>query len=463
MEGSDFLQKVKEISQYLDGLLAARGDGAAPGSVPTEEQVTRYQVLLEELQVTLEELHQTNEELVAAQQVGEQERRRYQDLFSFAPSGVLVTDLGGKILEANPAAARMVGRSLTLLSGSLLISRVHSDDRKPLRDLLAAIARQPDSSGDSVTLDVRVSRGEDEYLDVTLTVAKVRREVSGQPSAALLWNLHDISELKSTQAALEEANRELEQRVSERAAQLSQANADLKTYAAQMEQKNRELQDFAFFASHDLKEPLRKIKAFSDLVADSNQANLEPSAVDYLHRMTRAVERMEAMLAGLLDYSRVATAEKKFRPVDLNAAVAEALDLLEMRIEKAHATVTVGDLPTVEGDPQQIQRLLQNLLSNAIKFHPPESAPQVGVWGEAAGGMARIHIKDDGIGFQEEFIERIFQPFARLHGRGVFEGTGMGLAICRKIVERHAGKISVHSRLDEGATFTIELPVKQPG
>lgn len=238
---------------------------------------------------------------------------------------------------------------------------------------------------------------------------------------------------------------------------------DLKTYTARLELVNQELQEFAFVASHDLNEPLRKIQTFADRLMNQYRASLDETANDYLTRMASAASRMQALLDALLGYSRVATRTAPFKPTDLAVLAREVVSDLEFLIERRRGGVLVGELPTVEVDPAQIRQLFQNLITNAFKFNR-SAEPAVKVHGEPCSDKTcRVFIEDNGIGFDETFLDRIFKPFQRLHGRNSdYEGTGMGLAICRKIVERHSGSITAKSTPGKGTTFIVTLPVKQP-
>ncbi len=241
-----------------------------------------------------------------------------------------------------------------------------------------------------------------------------------------------------------------------------QAEENLKSYARKLAQSNRELQSFAYVASHDLQEPLRKVRAFGDRLRSKYAGALDERALDYLGRMEGAAERMQALIEDLLALSRVTTKGRPFAPVDLGEVAAEVLSDLEARVEQAGGRVEVGGLPTIEADRAQMRQLLQNLVSNALKFHRGGEAPVVRVRGEVLGrgGWCRIVVEDEGIGFGAEHAERIFAPFERLHGRGSYEGTGMGLAICRRVVERHGGSITARSTPGRGATFVVTLPIR---
>ncbi len=250
---------------------------------------------------------------------------------------------------------------------------------------------------------------------------------------------------------------------------LKQAEENLGHYARELERSNQALQDFAFIASHDLQEPLRKIILFGNslrrrLSEPAGEAAADEPAVDYLERMQRAAERMQKMIDGLLDLSRVNTRGREFEPVDLNRVAREVVSDLEARLRATQGRVSVGDLPGVLGDELQLRQLLQNLIGNALKFHREGVAPQVQVTGEQVGKgkkqVVHLRVADNGIGFEAEQAERIFQPFVRLHGSTAYDGSGIGLAICQKIVERHGGRIRVSSQPGSGSTFSVELPLK---
>lgn len=246
------------------------------------------------------------------------------------------------------------------------------------------------------------------------------------------------------------------------------AEEELKAYTEKLKTANRELQDFAYIASHDLQEPLRKIQAFGERLQTRYASQLNDEGVDYIRRMTGAARRMNAMLKGLLDYSRVTTQAQPYERVSLATLLKDVLSDLEIRLEQTKGEVTTGPLPSLEADPTQMRLLFQNLISNALKFHAPGQPPKIHITTKIidtealdGGPYAKIMVSDDGIGFDEAYAERIFQPFQRLHGANEFEGHGMGLAICRKIVERHRGTITAKSETGKGSTFIICLPVTQ--
>jgi signal transduction histidine kinase len=244
-----------------------------------------------------------------------------------------------------------------------------------------------------------------------------------------------------------------------------EANDALTALATRLEQSNRELQDFASVASHDLQEPLRKIQQFGDRLRTRFAAPLGDEGRDYVARMHAAAARMQTLINDLLAFSRVTTKAQPFAPVDLGQVVSEVLMDLETRIETTGGKVDVDPLPTIDADPVQMRQLFQNLIANALKFHRPAVPPVVRITSappDAHNGSPpasyEIRVTDNGIGFDEKYLDRIFNVFQRLHGRGTYEGTGIGLAVCRKIVERHGGTITAHSRENEGSAFVVTLP-----
>ena len=225
---------------------------------------------------------------------------------------------------------------------------------------------------------------------------------------------------------------------------------------------NRELEQFAYIASHDLQEPLRKITSFSSRLVSKYKDALGEQGLDYLSRMENATIRMQSLIEGLLTYSRVTTKAQPFSSVSLSTIVSEVLSDLETAIKESGATVTCGDLPSVQADPLQMRQLFQNLIGNALKYHAPGVAPAITVHAALSHSSCAITISDNGIGFEQKYAEQIFGVFQRLHGRSSeYKGSGIGLSVCRKIVERHGGTITAHGEVDKGASFTVTMPFLQ--
>lgn len=261
---------------------------------------------------------------------------------------------------------------------------------------------------------------------------------------------------------METQNEELQLAVVERTKELS-------LFSDELSRSNRELEDFAFVASHDLQEPLRKIMAFGDRL-ETQSENLTDKQGDYLKRMRNAASRMSILISDLLEFSRITTRGKPFQKVDLNIVMQDCLDDLNVLVEETGVSVDIQTLPQITADPSQMRQLFFNLLANAIKFSQKEACPKVNVSVESVNqpdsieveGLSdwvRLTIKDNGIGFAQEYAEKIFAPFQRLHSRDSFKGTGIGLAICRRIVERHNGVIEAISETDNGAVFKVSLPI----
>jgi len=230
----------------------------------------------------------------------------------------------------------------------------------------------------------------------------------------------------------------------------------------ELERSNAALNEFAFVASHDLQEPLRKVLSFGERLGTSAGAALDANGRHYLERMLDAATRMRILISDLLAYSQIATSVAPFAQTDLAAIAREVVADLETPIADAGARIDVAALPVIDADAQQMRRLLQNLLGNALKFRREDAAPVVQLGASSSpGGVCTITVTDNGIGFKQEHGEKIFRMFERLHSRAQYEGSGMGLAICRKIVERHGGTIAATSTVGGGTTFSVTLPVTQ--
>ena len=250
----------------------------------------------------------------------------------------------------------------------------------------------------------------------------------------------------------------------------------LKVYSDKLERSNRELQDFAQVASHDLQEPLRKILSFGDRLKTKAGTSLDEDSQDYLQRMCNAAARMQTLINDLMAFSRVEIRGQAFVPTDLGVIAKEVSADLETRIEQAGGRVEIEELPIIDADPMQMRQLLQNLISNSLKYFRTGVPPIVRISCRKPEAtrlesmdenvpprqFCEILVTDNGIGFDEKYLDRIFTVFQRLHKKGEYEGTGVGLAICRKIVDRHSGSITARSKPGEGATFVVTLPVTQP-
>jgi signal transduction histidine kinase len=359
---------------------------------------------------------------------------RFSRILDAVPAGVLVREASGAVLYANAAAERLLGRppqpQVSLESASAdyrlrvaATGQPYPAARLPMMQALAGRA----ASADDVEVEVAGRR-----VPLHVEAAPIFGE-DGRVAYAVAAFV-DVSEMRALDRALREHARELER-------------------------SNRELEEFAYVASHDLQEPLRKIRAFGGRLAEGWSGALGVEGSDYLARMLGAAERMQRLIQDLLLYSRVSRRPAAPARVELSAVLEEVLLDLEGRLRETGGTVDAGPLPAVRADATAMGQLLQNLVANALKFHRPGVPPAVRVRAAPApGGMVRVVVEDEGIGFEPGQAERVFLPFQRLHGRAAYEGTGMGLAICRRIAETAGGTIEARAEPGRGAAFTVTLP-----
>lgn len=358
--------------------------------------------------------------------------RRVREAFADHQAAMLFVDpRSWRIVEANEAAARFYGYATGELRGM------------PLRTLDRA-GRLPCAGCEAPqqTPELRehlLADGSSRFVEVRASTSK----------GLLMAIVQDVTDRVEAQRAL----------------QLSRE---------QLERMNRDLEDFARVASHDLQEPLRKVKTFGRLLASRHADQLDARGADYLERMIRATERMQAMISDILELSRMAHLEpvEALPEVALDEVVEDALHTLELRVEEQGAEVQIhAPLPCVRASASQLQQLFLNLLGNALKFRAPGRAPRIQLTAERVPrgaadspdplrAFVRVRLSDNGIGFEPRQAERIFSPFRRLHNARAYEGTGVGLAICRQIVERHQGTIEAEAIPGQGATFIITLPVE---
>jgi two-component system sensor kinase FixL len=373
-------------------------------------------------------------------------------ILTSAVDSIITIDEQGRIESVNPATERLFGYTTAELLGqnvSLLMPSPYHEEHDAY---LAHYRRTAERRIIGIGREVVARRKDGSTFPIALSVSEAhlgaRRLFTGI--------VHDITERQRAEAGLRQARDELEVRVRERTAELAAANRELA-------RSNRQLQEFALVASHDLQEPLRKIQLFGERLEGRLGASAGPAEQDYLRRMQQAARRMGNLITGLLAYAQVTTKGQPFTPVELGPLAREVVADLEVRLDETGGQVDVGELPTVEADPLQMRQLVQNLVGNALKFHRPGVPPAVAVRADLAEGgrLCRLTVQDNGIGFDEKYQERIFALFQRLHGRDEYEGTGMGLAIVRKIVERHGGSITACGVPGRGATFTVTLPIRQ--
>ena len=287
----------------------------------------------------------------------------------------------------------------------------------------------------------------------------VRRSIrSAERIRATNAELIDVNaDLSTARSSLVQANDAL----AESNSALERSNHELERHARELVRSNTELDQFASIASHDLQEPLRKVRTFTERISETEADRLSERGADYLGRANAAAERMQILIEDLLRFSRVSTQGRPFSPVDLAKVTADVLEDLSEQVNRTGATVEVSALPTVNADPPQMRQLMQNLISNALKFRQQDVPCVVRVQSRVESGWATITVADNGIGFDPQYSRRIFRVFERLHGRGTYPGTGIGLALCRKIAERHGGTVVASSGPGEGATFTVTMQTQR--
>lgn len=368
--------------------------------------------------------------------------KQYRSLFEYSPDAIFSVDLEGNFLEVNRACEDLLGYTNEELMGRCVKDFVVDEYLEEVTGYFEAAC-----GGEAQTYETSFTAKDSGRRDVRVINIPIQAE---ETVVGVFWIADDVTK-----------------RVQDR--------KELEAFASKLEQNNRELQDFAYVSSHDLQEPLRKIRAFGDRLESKQGDALDEQGKKYLDRMLDAAFRMQTLINDLLAFSRVTTKAQPFSPVDLYSEVQGVVSDLERRIEETDGTVEVEDLPEIQAEPTQMRQLFQNLIGNALKFHREDTPPVVKVRGrylEAEDTLPasstteeqfyEISVVDNGVGFEEKYADRIFAPFERLHGRSEYEGTGIGTAICRKIVERHRGEIRADSKPGEGSVFIVTLPVEQP-
>ena len=359
---------------------------------------------------------------------------RFRELYDAAPVGVHEVDTAGRIVRVNRTEQEMLGYTEEEMVGRCVWEFIV--EQQISRDAFAAKTADPSTIGGSFE---RTYRRKDGSVLAVLVQDRPLFDREGRLTG-IRSAIEDITPRKKAQQQLRHTLTELAR-------------------------SNEDLEQFAYAASHDLQEPLRKIQAFGERLEKTATA-LDEQGREYLKRMRDAAARMGRLIEDLLKYSRVGTRAHPFEPVDLGAAVRDVVEDLDFRVQRVQGRVEVGDLPTIEADPTQMRQLFQNLIGNALKFHKRGQPPHVRIGArtfidDLGREMCEISVQDNGIGFDERFLDRIFVVFQRLHARDEYRGTGIGLAICRKIAQRHGGRITARSRPGEGATFLVYLPCRQ--
>lgn len=351
----------------------------------------------------------------------EESEARYRELFDNASDLIHMVSPEGNLMYVNNAWKRTLGYSEKEIKGLNVYDLVIEEDRELYRQCREEVLKKAQNHG-SVSITFIAKNGKRVHVEDSLT-AKFKNGKAEYSQCIM----RDITVRKEYERRLEENNKELEQ--------------------------------YAWLASHDLKEPLRKILTFSDMLLTRYNKGMEERVAEGLQKINSSAYRMYDMIEAVLSYSSLATEMENIKLVDLNELVSEVLADLEMVIEEKQATVNVSALGEMEGDPRQLRQLFQNLISNALKYSREDVPPVIDITGSKDENVIKIEVADNGIGFDEQYADKMFQIFKRLVGKDEFKGTGIGLAMCRKIVTNHGGIIKASSPDGKGAIFSIDLPI----
>ena len=383
-----------------------------------------------------EEIKRKNKQLVELSEKLSGSEARYKELTNTLPLLIFTLDKHGKTIYGNQWLYDYTGRNLALWKES-----IHPDDQPLLTGLL-------ESNWDdmaSIPLEWRLMEAATgTYRWHSGMATPVRNEAA----AFAGWHLFlaDIHAQKMVEAALKD-NRELKE-----------TQKVLETKILELNRSNQQLAQFAYVASHDLQEPLRKIGVYSDLLQTRFGDKLRSEGHALFDNMIKSTQRMKNLIDDVLAYSTISDNSEAFRVLELDQLIADIVAGFDLRIQEAGAEILVGPLPAVRGNAPQFKQLFENLLSNALKFTEPGRRPRIEVFAHSGGQEVQIVFKDNGIGFDQAHVEKIFGLFQRLHTRDQYSGTGIGLAICKKIVQIHGGTIQAEGHPGEGAEFLIRLP-----
>ncbi len=369
---------------------------------------------------------------INAQKKAEEALRRSAELGNLVQlldqAHVLVLDMDDRITRWNAGCRLLYGFTAEEALGQVSHDLLHTRFPEPLETIRSTLLAAGRWKGELVhqTADGREVVVASEWL--------LGRDAAGRPTTILEANT-DITERKRTEDAL-------------------------RRMAEQLDRSNKDLEQFAYVASHDLQEPLRMVTGFLQLLSDRYRGQLDEKADQFIAYAVEGAERMSTLIHDLLTYSRVNTRGGQFQPTDAQTAFDLALKNLHVAIEQSGAAITHDPLPTVRADQSQLVQLFQNLVGNAIKYRTPARPVQVHVSARRQDGHWLFGVADNGIGFDQQYEDKLFLIFQRLHSRSKYPGTGIGLAICKRIVERHGGRIWARSEPDNGATFFFTMPMQ---
>lgn len=392
-----------------------------------ERKFEELEELNEELVTTQEELRQNYDVLIKAEHAEHKTSQYLENLINYANAPIIVWDPQYRITRFNHAFELLTGAQSSSMIGKNLEVLFPDQFREEAMNMI----RKATAGERLDVVEIPILRTNGTVRTVLWNSATLFAP-DGKTILSTIAQGQDITERKQAELALQE-------------------------YADNLKRSNEDLERFAYVASHDLREPLRMVTSFSQLLEQNYKGRLDADADEFIGYIVEGGRKMDALVNDLLEFSRITSRGKPFEPTDMNAVLGEVKKSLSISISEHNAQVTTGPLPTIKVDHSQMVLLFQNLIANAIKFHD-DTVPRVSVHAVQRGNEWVFSVKDNGIGIDPEYHEKIFELFQRLHSRHDYPGTGIGLAICKRIVERHGGRIWVESEPGKGSTFSFTIP-----
>ncbi len=470
-EVRDDMRSITEEQEAANEELQSANEELQSGSEELQSLNEELETSKEELQSTNEELIVVNHEMISLNEQVAAERNYSEAIVANIREPLLVLDKNLRVKTANNSFYKLFKVQEQETRGCLIYDLGNQQWHIPeLKKLLENIIPEKSIFSDFEVTHTFPNIGE-------LILLLNAREVTSKNDSEklILLSIVDITDKviakRKSQEIQELYTKELEHMIQQRTLELKNANLELLQKNSDLVKMNKELEEFAYVSSHDLQEPLRKIRTFAGRIIEKEDSNLSDKGKSYFYFIQDAASRMQKLIEDLLAFSRITTNERKFELTDLNTVVNEAKSTFKEIIDEKHAIIEAGKLCEANVIPFQFSQLMHNLLSNALKFSKPDIPPHIVIKARVKKGSelkandlkpqnkyVHISIKDNGIGFENEYSEKIFEVFQKLHGKDEYPGTGIGLATVKKIVENHHGIITATSKLNKGTTFDIYLP-----